>query len=102
MRSFAFVTAHSLDRSFDRPVVATTTAMMSDDIGLLDDDSTTDDGLDSIWKDKFIKTWYDKDTNKFHWQCLHCQKILVGKNQPKAIAHLTGEKSRSASAKVSR
>lgn len=62
------------------------------------DDATPD--LDNIWQDKYVQVWKD-DQGKDCWKCCHCNGIYSGKNQPKVLAHLTGVKSRSASAAVS-
>ena len=65
-----------------------------------DDPSEVDEELDNIWQDKYVEVWKDAQ-GKDCWKCLHCNGICSGKNQPKVLAHLTGAKSRSASAGVS-
>ena len=63
----------------------------------VDDEETV---LDVIWDDPMVDLSTDSD-GKFAWNCLHCKKTHIGKNQPKAVAHLTGHSNRSSSAKAS-
>ena len=63
-------------------------------------EDNTPDILDSIWEDKYIILFKDNE-GKDRWRCDHCGVERAGKSQPKVLTHLTGQKSRSASCKVS-